>query len=49
MGKAILVFDAEDPVGATEISTGEVGDVGGAHAPCSDAMGRGVRGQNVSG
>ena len=47
MRKAILVFDAEDPVGATKISTGELGDVGGMHAPCSGAAGGGVRGHNV--
>ena len=47
MGKAIFVLDAEDPVGATKIGTGELGDVGGMHAPCSGAVGAGVRGQNV--
>jgi hypothetical protein len=33
MGDPVMVFDAEDLVGAAKISTGEVGDVGGVHAP----------------
>jgi hypothetical protein len=47
MRKAVLVFDAEDPVGAPEIGAGKMGDVVAVHAPSSGAVGGGVRGQNV--